>query len=534
MDRRKFLSSAIGASIVSASGCCTSARPISESESFRPAGTPLSPYRVNDANRISSKVIDPHCHIFNATDLQIAGYLRGPIAYQLPKSLRWIAIGLASPIEWVMKRVAISAHEEMENLRTLSAKGALGDLNALSGEIRQHREKVADLLMTRLYKTGYATQMDAELQNQYAVNKSGSTKFDEEFLLRSFESGSNADDAEDALKIYRARGVNIDGILAFAGFLLSPRMHNFREYQRGYTTSDGAFGINRCYASMVDFDYWIGDCDHTRSRLRDQIILMENLAELSGGHMRPLVAYNPWTDIEDGDESINLVKDAIGARGFAGVKIYPPMGFFPHGNATNPSYPTNGKHPDLGLIDKKLQALFTYCRDKDVPVMSHSNESMGRLPSHDILGGPSGWGTFFGEKESAGSRVNLGHVGGSKNKDGGTGNWTRQFTDLMNTPNAKHLYGDLGFWDDVIEDKPEAVKRLTDLLDTKLMHGDTVADRLMFGTDWFMLAQTGTWSSYAIKFQQALSRAGVPRETVDKLFYQNAERLFGEKVEKSV
>ena len=75
-----------------------------------------------------------------------------------------------------------------------------------------------------------------------------------------------------------------------------------------------------------------------RSTHSDQLEVHRLLAELYGDYFRPVVAYNPWTDIAQNDAALARVKLAR-SLGFVAVKIYPPTGFMPTSNANRPQQP---------------------------------------------------------------------------------------------------------------------------------------------------------------------------------------------------
>ena len=154
---------------------------------------------------------------------------------------------------------------------------------------------------------------------------------------------------------------------------------------------------------------------------------------------------------------------------------------------------------------------------------------MGRLPPHDRLGGPQGWEALFNDPQHHGMPVNLAHFGGEHDVSSrGNKGWTERFVELMGRPGTENLYADLGHWIKLVEGDSGAIDRLAGLLDRPIYHGQTVADRLMFGSDWLMISRFGNWEQYALKFQPALNKASVPVETQEKLFYRNAQRLYGQ------
>ena len=531
ITRRGFLRGLGSAGIAGISGCCTHALGIVENATNPNAISglsPLSPASINSSLRLTTRVIDPHCHLFNASDVQVGGYLAGPVANNLPSSIRWLVQGLAPIVEAFAKNIAISAYKEMQQLQDLQQEllttGLTNGESVIDKQIDEHQQFIAKELAAEIRGTDLERKINAHLVGLASVNAGLSGEFSEQYLLETFrrEEELTADSAA-LLRDPSGSPDQAGSIFAFVAHLLSPRYHNLRKYQKAYSTSDDAIGIDTCLASLVDFDYWIGSCDHPVSFMRDQIILHQRISDLSNHYMHPIVAYNPWTDIKEDDASLTLVVDAVKNRGFKGVKIYPPMGYFPHGNTGNPSYPKDANYPDLELLDAKLNAMFEECRSLDVPVMAHSNESMGRLPSHNKLGGPSGWKTFFRHPGNQAARINLGHLGGETG-GGNQGNWSADFVQLMGQ--ADHLYGDLGFWDGLVGGNQQAAERIKALLSMQLSDTEVAADRLMFGTDWFMLSQKPGWKSYAVRFQHVLKTIGVNDVTLEKLFSGNAKRLF--------
>ena len=114
LTRRNFIATTAATTAACLSGCsCNYAKPINiDSITYGALGYhPLEPGPTNTGNRSASRVVDVHTHIFNASDLQVAGYLRGPVAYGFAKeddSLFKIIQKLASIIEDVAHSITIS------------------------------------------------------------------------------------------------------------------------------------------------------------------------------------------------------------------------------------------------------------------------------------------------------------------------------------------------------------------------------------------------------------------------------------------
>lgn len=491
-------------------------------------GTPLKPV-VRKAAGAPRLCIDAHTHFFNGSDVPVKGYLAGPVAHDLPDPLKTLA-ELLAPLADELVSLAPTAAVEFKDLVERFAGSSLDKkrpgISALSAaavvEERASRSEafyriVKDSRFERRYNEIKALQSTEakSLLDAHETSKLGP---------RSLFDAANAGTRQDRnkrLSLAQRRVVDAtpyaDGFLAFVDHMLSPRWHNLRDYAEVYSINEDAFGIDHALGALVDFDAWL-DCP-PRSAHDDQVKLHQLLSALSGGYMRPLVAYNPWTDVRDNGAALERVVDAVTRRGFVGVKIYPPNGFYPYGNTTRAGSPSLG--PSFADLDRRLEKLWEKCTELNVPVMAHTNQSSGKDHEFDKLGGPAGWRALvarFGQRGSP--PVNLGHFGGAS--PGTT--WTAEFADLMAGRGGERIYGDIGFWDDLQCGQAGAVtcaaarKRLEDAL---LRPG--VSQRVMYGSDWFMLSTRRNWGDYPYEILDATR--GLPI-AADDLFGLNARRCF--------
>jgi predicted TIM-barrel fold metal-dependent hydrolase len=330
--------------------------------------------------------------------------------------------------------------------------------------------------------------------------------FSRDFVVEALRDGGSVRDlSSNKLGTQRASELTaeetqvaaIKGALQFVGFMLSPRHHNLRTYIQRNAQHSPRLPLSGCFAAMVDFNYWL-DCPAKASQMEDQVRIHEQLSLLSRGFLLPLVAYNPWVDIQDKDVSITLVEKAIQYHGCVGAKIYPPMGFYPFNNTGLP-LATQEKRPDLEALDKKLVAFYELCDSLGVPVMAHANESNGRDDEHDKLAGVAGWKALRDNEGKVKANikslyVNAGHFGGAHAHQ--DGDWSDQFVELMKPKGRLNVFADLGYWNEIFADS-QVVGKLTRELATPLPSGGTVADRVMYGSDWHMLSKEPGWESYA-------------------------------------
>lgn len=511
-------------------GCCLNrrlAKPTIPND-VPAVGTPLMP-AVTKSSAAPKFCIDTHAHFFNGTDVPVKGYLDGPVAHSLKEPLRSLLRSLA-PLADELVKLAPTASVEYNDLLTKSGRSLLGGepitpVDAL---------RTAAVLDERalLSRNFYRVVRNSEFEKRYnAIKRAQRTEV--KSLLRSHETSLLNPDSlflavnsgvtvnTKSLTIIESTMIDsepyADGVLAFIGHMLSPRWHNLLSYSDAYSSGPNAFGIDHVLGSLVDFDSWL-DCP-PRSAHDDQVKLHQLLSALTGGYMRPLVAYNPWTDIVTGGQSLARVRDAVGNRGFVGVKIYPPNGFYPYGNVSRRGSPSIG--PSFAELDRVLEKLWETTEELDVPVMAHTNDSSGKNHDFDQLGGPAGWIALLKRFDGKGApRINFGHLGG----DGGGNEWTQDFAALMAGRNGDRIYGDTGYWsglrcrDESAASCMDAKGRLVSALQRP-----EVSKRIMYGTDWFMLSRERDWANYPFEMARAIQ--GMPLDAAD-FFGLNAQRCF--------
>jgi hypothetical protein len=243
------------------------------------------------------------------------------------------------------------------------------------------------------------------------------------------------------------------------------RAANVRTYIEAFSPDDGSFGVDMVLGALVDFDYWL-DCP-PRSAHDDQVALHQHLATMHGGYMRPVVAYNPWTDIEQNGAALKRVRDAWASGMFVGVKIYPPTGFLPAANATT-AVDTKKRRPDLQRLDDALGAFFTLCAQERIPVIATRAHSNGRDAAHDEFSGPNQLGETAAQSCRGYEDANHQPWSLRRRQPGNELDTAIRGSD-EGLPTVR-LFGDLGYWDHLMCENPNdctsARNRLKDVLRT--------------------------------------------------------------------
>lgn len=277
-------------------------------------------------------------------------------------------------------------------------------------------------------------------------------------------------------------------------------------------------------SALIDFDYWL-ECQPTSSSIRDQILLHEQLAVLSGGYLLPIAPYNPWSDIERDEASFKLVQEAVTERGFIGVKIYPPMGFTPSGDVSG--FETTLPMPDSDELKKRMSRLYAWCSENSVPVMAHTSHSMGRDLAHDDLASPLRWQEVF--RKFTQLHVNGGHFGGFSlsSQENGVRYWPDIMLDMMGSDESPNYYADLSYLNGLFINGSTQQYQMHEWLSDK--RSSRTRERIMYGSDWHMISQISDWNMFAYQMRQFIKTVSVPDnvEYQKNIFGYNAARLFG-------
>lgn len=520
MNRRAAL-----ASLALLSGCCN-LRPFAPASI---AGEPaaglqeiLAPERINKSARAPKSCIDVHAHFFNASDVPVRGFLEGPVAHGVGEPLAGIVRALA-PYAEALAQLAPTAQTEFAELVQMAAPVAAFAADrrpSLQERIDAHRQSVSNGVYEILKSTPFAPQFNALKARSparlKALSAHESAPFGPDTVQRAMQRGAE----RSALRLQSVPGEDLapyaDGVMAFVGYMLSYRWMNLVAYQQAFSTSPTAFGVDQVFGALVDFDHWL-ECP-PRSAHDDQVKLHQLLSQLSGGYMRPLVAYNPWAEIATPGKALARVVDAVTNRGFVGVKIYPPMGFRPFGNADAPVFAPAGS-PAPADLDRVLLALWVECERLGVPVMAHSGESMGSDDAHEAQAGPKGWRALLKHFENRPPPlVNAGHFGG----DEADNDWSEQLAELMTLPAGASMYADLGYWSALRCDGAAGSCSALSRLESVLKKNAAVGQRIMYGSDWLMLSRERDWGDYPEDL--ARSTQGLLRP--EEFFGANAQRCF--------
>ncbi|HXY59880.1 MAG TPA: twin-arginine translocation signal domain-containing protein [Methylocystis sp.] len=450
VSRRDFLSkSAILAASASASGCANLVQPISQICANDPA--------ISDPS--SPLTIDVHAHVFNGTDLQAKAFLSRIM--HIP--------GVGSILQELALEDAPTAMRELEVLANISGGEGNCDQSSFITRKNQHREEqyqrgraALQAAASKVDRRGFLTDAatSATIRKIGALEETHAAyrkrKFQRNARQRLAPAELSVDGAIDfILRNFQYRYVNVFDYL--------------EEYSRGRARK-----VDLIIAHLVDFDWPIGDGCETISPIPDQIQVMSKISALTNGRVHCYAPFDPLKQVayELGGfrySPLDIVSRAIQENGFIGVKLYPPMGFRPYGNADLASnfwdrdwIPPLLRRADTGKrLDQALSALYEWCRrpGNDAPIMAHTAPSNGPDKAFLRLTDPSCWESTVAA--FPGLRVNFGHFGDTQEVESDNPRRPLRFAHMMNqSETGRLLYADSAFFVDILGNQAQLTEKL--------------------------------------------------------------------------
>jgi hypothetical protein len=390
---------------------------------------------------------------------------------------------------------------------------------------------------------------------------------------------------------------SIPGELETAFDYFMPRIVLAQIYLDTFCPSAGR-NVDLMFAAMVDYDWWLANGKSPLTPLQDQVKVMEQISILSGGRIHGFAPFCPLREVahragygpnpeEITWSSLDFVQDAVRNHGCVGVKLYPPMGFAPYGNAdfdistappwneaelatcakypltpplphsdfwarnkhlpewiTNQKpirYASDGSEERLGVrLDQALDALYQWCQAEGVPILAHTNTTNGIDCAYQNLAMAQYWRPVL--TRYPGLRVSFGHMGGfddylqKKVRQIQVPASTLGFMDLMDgastatngvEPAYLHAYGDSAYDAVLLGCKEEFTQRLT-----LAYNNPNFSRKFIFGSDWSLMVHVGRNDLYLKEYEILMkefdsSHKGTGRKPSEAFFGWNAVEYTG-------
>jgi len=184
--------------------------------------------------------------------------------------------------------------------------------------------------------------------------------------------------------------------------------------------------------------------------------------------------------------------ESLGSYHFAGIKVYPPLGFNPWPEQSD-GYMDN---KEMDMEREKVHYLYEFCIRHNVPVTAHCNAG-GFLvdKKYREFASPAKWAKVLQQKKYEQLRLNLAHFGGVERDD-----WREQVAELV--LNYANVYTDISYQgvDRKMYDK------LKLYFDSKGAERQRLMEKIIFGSDFMInLQDITTYGTYLQYFAETES-----------------------------
>lgn len=466
--------------------------------------------------------VDIHTHIFNGRDLPVTGFLRQVVLRSPdgPIERKYLTESFLKLVSLILLSGTPSPERE---LRQLNEGTAIRTSDILDEDEHNVSKGIAEFQrQSGSANVGFRTDASddqivlEQIESELRLNLSFSATRNEADYSALLAREIYREGAGDRLASGRFRWSE-SGVLQtvrWAGMLTRARSDIFNELKRLY----GGVGQIKIFSpSLVDLQSWMLPRDDV-SDIRAQIDVTSKIAQLNKQDL--ILSFAPFCPLraaleaeDSSDPNFNTLRHVQYAMtiGFAGVKVYPPMGFVPFGNADLPE-PQVRRWPKGGgaALDAQLAKFYDWCVAEDVPIKAHANNSLAAQNCSGIYASPRNWEAVLSQRKYRQLRLNLAHFGGfdetrppkERCPDPFGTDWEDVIVDMIERfPN---LYFDLGYWTEVLDTQSPEAAEVIDRMRTLISRSSLVAERMMYGSDWSMLGREPTHNYYTKSVKNAL------------------------------
>jgi hypothetical protein len=503
--------------------------------------------------------IDAHCHIFNGTDLQVSKFISLNASLVFDQELKDLSGALLQDLSWALAPTGCEEYKELGELAKCSGGPDLQQ------RLSRHRQSAFNHARSAMRETSefrhYNTPGAKTRRNSGKVASDKPTHYRD--TLGNLLDADSLADYKSRDQAIRQRAITkksvsnpdvslgdfyVAGLFKFVLQGFNFRYVNVQDYLDTYNSTGESAGrtIDFMVANLVDYDWPLAMGCGTKTSLRDQLDVMERLSLFTRGRVHAMVPYDPMRQVaiksgnspgpdlhcgssgSKSDLTFTEIKAAVESRGFLGIKLYLPMGFVPIGNASAQAgtwqqswlpawmnapvyYPSDQTTASFGnRLDDELRQLYEWAVDKEVPITAHAEASQGPSLAFDQDAVSLKWGEVLNTYKSL--RINFGHTGDISSPNSAVGCIlpvdAQNLIGLFGSGTCvagDYAYADLSYAEGVLSNPASAQCRLQSVFGQPPKAGSPpVFDRLMYGTDWFMVLQEPSVEEYFADFQSMM------------------------------
>jgi predicted TIM-barrel fold metal-dependent hydrolase len=537
---------------------------------------------------LPAKIIDVHCHVFNAYDLPMVDFIdksmiRAAFDDKKAKPYEPVVDSILKDVAGRLQRAAKNEDKYLDEIKADPHKARTRD--AIQ---RSEREFVIALFREWHDKPGKrlpsGTPLTVEIVNSYLPRIA--LGFIRRELLPAisvpvnYSLGAALDNSDGAFDLDDANsdpeylaGLIYDNVNNGQLCHTIKWVVSFTRYRRELLADLNRVNHGRAVLvtpALVDFTKWL-DASETSMTIPKQLALMSQLSRQRPAELPHLHGFVPFDPLRQAiydkaggpadDSPLAIVEKAIMQQGFIGVKLYPPMGFRASDNVSagndfpcwvrfgkgSPGYDETcsgrrngsdglGNEPGA-VLDAAMMKLFEWCAANNVPIMAHTNNSNGAGPGYGTRANPKYWQPVLQKFPTL--HVNFAHFGGfneafakgqldltALNK---TWEWTigRMAAAAPDRP----IFADISYFSEILDRHSQLRK---DTLACIQRFRDTFPNSeklLLYGTDWSMIGHEEKFITSAEYLPdivaEFLSEAGYDMDDCENIFFRNAVRFLG-------
>ena len=491
------------------------------------------------------RIIDAHCHVFNAADLPIEGFARKIMVPRSAQTSELVARfadypgaleALVHAISVQVKRAAPDMQTEIDKINEFERDPERKPTSAWRQD--QDREHLRGAL--RLIWFSWDVFSDRPLSLSEGIALEVAIEQIKLFLYQQIHEEFGKPDltAEDREVLGGLTPFQVDAMAdelysrddllgRYIRWALLYTRHRY-ELAEELDQLHGRIGQKSRMVLMtpaiVDFSKWLEDEDHLS--IEQQVDVMARVAcRRDGPRVHGFVGFDPLRQAlydhhqrKGGDKDpMAVVRRAIEVHqilvgnstkttgGFIGVKLYPPMGFQAIGNKHLPddrfNEPAYLRSPDTGLgsqigskLDAALAKLYTWCSANNAPIMAHTSHSFGPNSDYEDRADPTFWANVLKPDTFPRLRINLAHFGHFNkavqyarpvNYVDKCWEWT--IGKIVTGSTEAYAYADISSLGEILKTGPS--RKIVECMKAFKEHFPNSHERLLYGTDWSMIAQ---------------------------------------------
>lgn len=391
-----------------------------------------------------------------------------------------------------------------------------------------------------------------------------------DFKTKNFEIKDEKLDS--IMSIQEVSALNLMEVFVWIGKMFQYRSRHLSDYQKEVKSQH--LKPSKIINLLVDYDAWLRNSSDVNESHRpargsshsEQIKFWHDLKHKTKKdiNIMTFAGYDPlkhaWEMRDQGtSEYFETLKTFAKSKTLQGFKLYPPMGFRSFGNSAL-NRPNNedfigsdgikdsvvkwwGITPQIGqALDDALREFYRFTSDNDIPLMIHTKLSNYTARNFIRRASPEHIITATAPDAFPSLRICLGHFTEaqalinaypSQNCDSPLDidkPPAVKYSSRLFTPATPNIYADIGHMHDLLGKSEAYVTSFFSALLNYCAKYSEAENRLMFGSDWIMLAKEKDYKTYLSIVENGLDKALIARRNndfsdfPDKFFRRNFDR----------